>query len=359
VFRPDTDVRLRLSGKAADFVSRLDAVTEGAAFVLGHNVIAFDQPALALLHPGLALHRLPLLDTLELSPVAFPQNPITAWSRTTSCAPPPATTRCGMRSSPTRSSSTRARPCRRGWRSTRTRPCACTSCCRPKTGKGVANFFATLRRACARPRRRHGAWQRATAGKVCSTAQRRLLGPTGCQTRTGTSPWPTCWPGCGSPRQFGAAALGGANFPRTREAIAALRDTPCGDPACTWCREQHDVEALLPRFFPGITRFRSTPPRRTGAPCSRPSSDNGFAGISTLAILPTGGKSLCFQLPALARYYRNGSLTVVISPLQSLMKDQVDNLEARGVTCAGYLNSLLNPWSGGPCSTSCAWGTWG
>ncbi|CAH1747693.1 ATP-dependent DNA helicase RecQ [Thauera humireducens] len=36
-------------------------------------------------------------------------------------------------------------------------------------------------------------------------------------------------------------------------------------------------------------------------------------------------------------------MTVVISPLQSLMKDQVDNLEARGVTCAGYLNSLLNP----------------
>ncbi|HEY9191485.1 MAG TPA: RecQ family ATP-dependent DNA helicase, partial [Methyloversatilis sp.] len=56
-----------------------------------------------------------------------------------------------------------------------------------------------------------------------------------------------------------------------------------------------------------------------------------------------GGKSLCYQLPALSGYYRNGSLTVVVSPLQSLMKDQVDNLEARGITCAGYLNSLLNP----------------
>ena len=43
--------------------------------MLGHNVVAFDQPALVALHPGLALHCLPLIDTLELSPVAFPQNP--------------------------------------------------------------------------------------------------------------------------------------------------------------------------------------------------------------------------------------------------------------------------------------------
>ena len=74
-YRPDTDARTKLSGKAKDLVQRLDAITEGAAFVLGHNVVAFDQPALKMLHPGLALHRLPLVDTLELSPVAFPQNP--------------------------------------------------------------------------------------------------------------------------------------------------------------------------------------------------------------------------------------------------------------------------------------------
>ena len=50
--------------------------------------------------------------------------------------------------------------------------------------------------------------------------------------------------------------------------------------------------------------------------------------ILLLAVFPTGGgKSVTFQVPALLRGEMTRSLTVVISPLQSLMKDQVDNLE--------------------------------
>jgi len=64
-----------------------------------------------------------------------------------------------------------------------------------------------------------------------------------------------------------------------------------------------------------------------------------LAGRSVLAVLPTGaGKSLCFQLPALM----TAGLTLVVSPLISLMQDQVGALRRRGIAAA-YLNSLLTP----------------
>jgi len=65
--------------------------------------------------------------------------------------------------------------------------------------------------------------------------------------------------------------------------------------------------------------------------------ESSLRGQDVLAILPTGGgKSLCYQLPALQRE----GLTVVVSPLIALMKDQVDQLQAAGVA-ATFLNSSL------------------
>jgi ATP-dependent DNA helicase RecQ len=77
----------------------------------------------------------------------------------------------------------------------------------------------------------------------------------------------------------------------------------------------------------------------TFRPLQREIMDAALAGRDVLAILPTGaGKSLCYQLPALAR----DGVTLVISPLIALMKDQVDQLTASGVD-ATFLNSTLDP----------------
>jgi ATP-dependent DNA helicase RecQ len=73
-------------------------------------------------------------------------------------------------------------------------------------------------------------------------------------------------------------------------------------------------------------------------PLQREIMETTLAGRDVVAILPTGaGKSLCYQLPALVR----DGLTVVVSPLIALMKDQVDQLDAAGVA-ATFLNSTLD-----------------
>jgi ATP-dependent DNA helicase RecQ len=81
---------------------------------------------------------------------------------------------------------------------------------------------------------------------------------------------------------------------------------------------------------------------RFGHPAFRPGQDRAVAhvaeGKNALVVMPTGhGKSICYQLPALAR----GGTTLVISPLIALMKDQVDGLQARGIR-ATLINSSLS-----------------
>ena len=73
-------------------------------------------------------------------------------------------------------------------------------------------------------------------------------------------------------------------------------------------------------------------------PLQREIVQDALAGQDVFVLMPTGGgKSLCFQLPALMR----DGLTIVVSPLIALMKDQVDALQTSGIP-ATYLNSTLN-----------------
>lgn len=127
-------------------------------------------------------------------------------------------------------------------------------------------------------------------------------------------------------------------FPETARLIAELRDHDCGSTECRYCQDTLNPEAQLQRYFK-LPTFRDVKGFDGG---QRAVVQSGMEGLHTLAVLPTGGgKSLCYQLPALNRYYRNGGLTIVVSPLQSLMKDQLDGLEKKGATCAAMLNGLV------------------
>ena len=128
------------------------------------------------------------------------------------------------------------------------------------------------------------------------------------------------------------------NYPNVEFVIKLLRYTPC-DEGCMYCNSQLNVSHNLKVLF-GYEQFRTY----EGEPLQERAAEAAVKGKSLLAIFPTGGgKSLTFQLPALMAGRSVHGLTVVISPLQSLMKDQVDNLADKGITDAVTINGLLDP----------------
>ena len=129
-------------------------------------------------------------------------------------------------------------------------------------------------------------------------------------------------------------------FPEVEHVMDILCRVPCAE-GCKYCRRQLDIHENLKCYF-GYEHFRTY----DGEPLQENAVRAAVNGRSLLAIFPTGGgKSLTFQLPALMDGRSVRGLTVVISPLQSLMKDQVDNLANRGITDAVTINGLLDPIS--------------
>ena len=128
------------------------------------------------------------------------------------------------------------------------------------------------------------------------------------------------------------------NYPKVENVLHFLRSRKCF--SCAYCNEALDETKALQRFF-HYDAFRSY----DGMPLQQKAAEAAVSGKSFIAVFPTGGgKSITFQVPALMAGQNEKGLTVVISPLQSLMKDQTDNLENKhGITEAVTINGSLDP----------------
>jgi len=128
------------------------------------------------------------------------------------------------------------------------------------------------------------------------------------------------------------------NYPDIERVMYLLRNNPCLF-GCAYCDSFLDAKVGLKKFF-GFDSYRSYGGKTLQEEAVKAAINNK----SILAVFPTGGgKSITFQVPALMSGASVRGLTVVISPLQSLMKDQVDNLENSNITDAVTINGLLDP----------------
>ena len=341
--RPDTDQKVtipRVGRNLGQALARLDDLSDGADFVLGHNLIDFDLPHLRSADPGLRLLDLPAVDTLRLNPLAFPRNPYHYLVKHYQDG----SLRRGRRNDPELDArlvlevfADQQRAFHEADPDLLTAWHWLTS---SSGGIGFDRYFAHLRQA-----------PRPSDGEVLSAIERRLTG-TSCLTQTlaemedaGQHPWELAY-------ALAWLSVAGSNsvmppwvrhqFPEAGRLVRRLRDNACNDNECGWCRERHDAYGELARWF-GFDDFRPKPAGEDGRPLQQGIVEAAMAGEHVLGILPTGaGKSLCYQLPALSRYDKTGALTVVISPLVALMADQVAGLEARGIGSCVTVNGLLS-----------------
>ena len=340
--RADTGEGFAGGGSASE-LARLDDLAEGASFLLGHNLIDFDLPHLAAARPGLRLLELPAVDTLRLSPLAFPRHPYhrlvkhyqDGGLKRERVNDPERDSRLALEVFRDEQAALKetAPDLLSAWHWLATRESGVLA-------RGLDDFFSKLRDA---PRPSDGearaAMARRLEGEACVTQGLEVL------SKAREYGWALAY-------TLAWLSVAGGNsvmppwvrhqFPEAGRLVRRLRDTACTDSACGWCRERHDARKELKRWF-GFEDFRPQPTDENGRPLQQAIVEEAMAGHHVLGILPTGaGKSVCYQVPALSRYYNTGALTVVISPLVALMADQVAGMEAHGIGCCVTVNGLLS-----------------
>ena len=342
----------------ATALKELDAFAHGAQYIAGHNILFHDLAVMAQKAPDLKLFKKPVVDTLWLSPLAFPQNPYhrlvkdyklvkESINNPVSDAQLAATLLRDQMTAFTgmdRELLLFYRACFQHMQlpketkifqssvdSTLSRP-----------GTGLAACFEPCGATALITRdRAMDIFRDKTRNKVCRTTWKQIFSAFWKKPdKRFILSYALAWLQVAGGNSVLPAWVR-KQFPAIVSLLSKLRDTPCSDKNCTHCRNTHDPVKHLTRFF-GYPAYRKLP---DGTPLQEQIVSHGLAGKPLLGILPTGGgKSICFQIPALAGYFNTGSLTVVISPLQALMKDQVDNLnKSTGGTAGATISGLLTP----------------
>jgi len=330
-------------------LAELDGLCRGAACVVGHNIVRHDLEILKEHSPSLSLLERPVIDTLFLSPICFPENPYHHLVKdyklvSDSVNDPVADARLSgvLLTDEVRSLRGMAQAAPDVFRCLQFLLCA-----EDGTDKllsaGMQLVFGAAGESESIPVQDGRALLTAVAGGLACRTCAAFLAETdfgSVQSRWALA-YVLTWL-----RVAGADSVlppwVRLHNPLVSPLLSRLRDVPCDSPACRYCRETHNLEAQLSRYF-GFASFRPTPADANGQSLQRGIVQAGMRNESLLAIMPTGGgKSLCFQLPALVRNFRRGQLTIVVSPLQALMKDQVDGLVRRtGMHNAAALYGLL------------------
>ena len=342
--REDKEFSLSRSVKNIDrALEALDSYADGASFVLGHNVIDHDLPHIKAANPNLRLLNLPVVDTLRLSPLAFPRNP---YHHLIKHYKDGGIIRCQANDP-----ELDARLTLNVFHAEREALAKADEdlltawhglCIKEPTGidQALDKLFIEIRNA-GKPTSQEAkaAVERRLTNTACQTTARELLAD------LNPSGWALAY-------ALAWLSVAGENsvmppwvrhqFPEAGHLVQKLRDRACTSLDCMWCRERHDARKELKRWF-GFDEFRPKPEYENGRSMQQAIVEKVMAGQSVLGILPTGtGKSLCYQIPAISRYSKTGALTVVISPLVALMKDQVDGLEEKKIGCCVTVNGLLS-----------------